>query len=658
MKKSLLAFRILPALALLAFIFSTDAQAGIIVNADFENGVPPEIKSFQSSVALDTTRARSGNASLRVTKKDKTTWGTAFFNLDGLMNFPDGCEFSLWVYGEHGSKISAYISAADPGKSGRYTAVSAIGTIKNGQWSKLRGKIYPGDLDRGERDVRLIIRTHGTCWIDDVRLTSGSSTASPAQAWPEVETAMRKAASRRVTAIKPGDAITLDARNAALVPDTALAQTTLPKDTAVAIPAEGILVFAIEAKDDITLAGTLQLEPDADLRPGLRATVLANNTVIAAPAVKADAPWRDVRTEDRPGALPNITGQRPSPAVTLAPVHLPKGRHYITVAGPHIRPGGTLTRLELTAKSAEKPLYAFGFFSDTHLGYGRPVWMNTKLNTRAASALETALRQLKQEKASFAIIGGDMTDGGRPSQYEALAGAVRRAGLPVYGCLGNHDTLVDARKSIAATIPELFPKGAENTDYDFTRSPVRFIVLNGSNWLGKGGAIQSYRGNKDDRITYRANITDWLRNTLAKDTATPTIVVSHYQFYLKRGVSDTTGYNLGDGPAMDKKIMPVLDAAPNVVATLNGHLHHNTVSNYHGIATIQNPAFAEWPNAYRVCRVYPDRMEWEVRQFSNRGLIREGVVHEKALLWMLSTSEGDLSGTVNFARRQTERDQP
>ncbi|AWI09859.1 hypothetical protein CKA38_11910 [Ereboglobus luteus] len=324
MKKSLLAFRILPALALLAFIFSTAAQAGIIVNADFEKGVPPEIKSFQSSVEIDTTRARSGNASLRVTKKDKTTWGTAFFNLDGLMNFPDGCEFSLWVYGERGSKISAYISAADPGKSGRYTAVSAIGTIKNGQWSKLRGKIYPGDLGRGERDVRLIIRTHGTCWIDDVRLTSGSSTASPAQAWPEVETAMHKTASRRVTAIKPGDAVTLDARNAALVPDTALAQTTLPNDTAVAIPAEGILVFAIDAKDEITLAGTLQLEPDADLRPGLRATVLANNTVIAAPAVKADAPWRDVRTEDRPGALPNITGQRPSPPSPLRPSTSPR----------------------------------------------------------------------------------------------------------------------------------------------------------------------------------------------------------------------------------------------------------------------------------------------------------------------------------------------
>ena len=69
--------------------------------------------------------------------------------------------------------------------------------------------------------------------------------------------------------------------------------------------------------------------------------------------------------------------------------------------------------------------------------------------------------------------------------------------------------------------------------------------------------------------------------------------------------------------------MSIVQAAPNVVATLNGHDHWDEVNTLEGITHIQNAAFVEWPNSYRVFRVYADRMEWEVRQVSNRGYIRE-----------------------------------
>ena len=107
-------------------------------------------------------------------------------------------------------------------------------------------------------------------------------------------------------------------------------------------------------------------------------------------------------------------------------------------------------------------------------------------------------------------------------------------------------------------------------------------------------------------------------------------------------------------PMLDKGVMDLLAASPNVVATLNGHLHFTACDDYEGIACIQNAAFAEWPNAYRVFRVYADRIEWEVRQVSNRGFVSEGVVPAKALNWMLSTGDGDLSGTVSLAPRTSE----
>jgi len=88
---------------------------------------------------------------------------------------------------------------------------------------------------------------------------------------------------------------------------------------------------------------------------------------------------------------------------------------------------------------------------------------------------------------------------------------------------------------------------------------------------------------------------------------------------------------------------------PNVAATLNGHMHYNAVDEDHGIVCLQNAAFVEWPNLYRVLRVYADRVEWEVRQVHNRGFVSEGILPEKALTWMISTREGDLAGTVRLA---------
>jgi hypothetical protein len=113
------------------------------------------------------------------------------------------------------------------------------------------------------------------------------------------------------------------------------------------------------------------------------------------------------------------------------------------------------------------------------------------------------------------------------------------------------------------------------------------------------------------------------------------------------------GYRLNQ-PTLAKGVMEILAAAPNVVATLNGHTHFNALDTYRGITCIQNAAYVEWPNMYRVFRVYADRVEWEVRQVSNRGFVSEGVVPAKALSWMLSTGDGDLSGAVSLAPRTSE----
>jgi hypothetical protein len=94
----------------------------------------------------------------------------------------------------------------------------------------------------------------------------------------------------------------------------------------------------------------------------------------------------------------------------------------------------------------------------------------------------------------------------------------------------------------------------------------------------------------------------------------------------------------------------VLRRSPNVVATLNGHDHWDEVNTLEGITHIQNAAFVEWPNSYRLFRVYVDRFEWEVRQASNRGFVRESFLPAKAMSWMIATADGDLTGQVRLRR--------
>ncbi|MDR2674446.1 MAG: metallophosphoesterase [Opitutaceae bacterium] len=661
-----------------------------LVDAGFEQTLPPGADLNHLAAVTDTTRAHSGRASLRVTSAPKATWGYLAFELDGKLDFDANYEFSVQVFTADTKKISLYLSS-DAGDGERCIYASGNGDIVPGQWCKLSGFMFAGDWRRRDRSHRFILRVNGTCWIDDLALRPVPA-ETPAQVWPGLKTALHAAAARRATTLAPGATVTLDASRAALAPDTARLEVTLPAPQSGAatppanpapagliIPAEGLLVFAIDAADDLDLTGTLELHhtaapapsaagfpssasgpPALSLAPGLRATILADDTVIAAPAVRA-APWHAVRVQ-RGGhgvfALPaGLAGERPASTVPLAPFRLAKGRRHLAIAGPHIRDAGTFVRLDLAAapRPAEKPLHTFALLSDTHLGFNRREWRNTLLGSATGAGLEAVLRDLKREGAAYAIIAGDLTDDARRAEYQDLAGIIGRAALPVYGCIGNHDTARDSRAGIAATIPHLFPAGPKNTDYAFNRPPLRFIVLDGSHWRDPAGKIHDHQKQKKaGSLTLRDGAHDWLRDTLAADTVTPTILVSHYPFYFARGVSPVTGYDRGK-PFNDEKLTRILDAAPNVIAALSGHLHHNETAVRNGITYLQNPAFAEWPDAYRVFRVYKDRLEWEVRQLPNRGLLREGVIPETALLWQLSTDPGDLAGAIPLAKNKNAR---
>lgn len=613
----------------------------VVLCEGFESELP-DLHTYRAEYSTDTARAHSGTHSLRVTPT-APTGGASYFRLDGVVDLDSDYEFSAWVYVGNGASIRLYISASDGGR--RHTKASVAGG-RAGQWVQLVGTLRGEEWNATDTDVMLAMSCSAECWFDDVTLRKTQLPDPPIRVYPQLAQKLRGLADRSPVEISAGIEITLHADNGALATGLQPGSIARPENARLTIPPDGLLTFALDVPAPLYVTGTLQLAPDADLRPGLRAYVLSDDTVVAAPMVAADA-WEG---EGNPltGPAPSITGTPPPNDIQLATWLLPAGRHYLTVAGPHFRSAGTFQQLHIRAlsRTVEQSLYEFALLSDTHFDSGRAVWMNTKLDGPSQQELAATLAALKDEGIDFAMIAGDMTDTATREQFEALGRVCRQSGLPIFGCIGNHDSyLASSRHDALELCSELFPDGT--TDYVVDKRPLRLIVLDGAHWKSKNGRfVDHYDRSDSGGIGYRPEQIEWLKQQLARDTQTPTVIVGHFPMVCRSGLS-SCGYKLPDvsrGP----EALQVAEQAPNVVAVLSGHTHWNEHNPKNDIAHIVNPGFVEWPNAYRVFRVYANRMEWELRQVPNRGFVRESFVVPKALSWMISTSADDLTGTVPF----------
>jgi len=624
------------------------AQAQVDISEGFE-GKLPDLHVYQATYTSDISRVHSGVCSLRVTPTKDS--GGAYFRLDGRLDFSSDYEYTLWVNASANNAAQVYISASD-GRQ-RYTVSSVRGGVA-GQWVQMRGVVRAKQWRPADRGFMLALRTtSGDCWFDDVTLRKVDIPDPPIVVWPCLEAQLRAAAEQHAVALRRGQRLTLKAAQGAFAPAIGHAKVLPVTASSVAIPAEGLLMFAVDVEEPVYVEGTVELEPDIDLRPGLRAYVLSDDTLVGAPMVKV-ATWRNIDNRETNPA-PDIQGERPATVVKLTEWLLEKGRHYITVAGPHMRPAGVFHSFELRSseRSVESPLYTFALLADTHLGAGRHEWMNIKMDEPAIDELGKSLRQLRAEGVAFALIAGDMTNTGRRSEIESLAQAIRSGGLPVYGCIGNHDAyLAETRPTLHELLPDLFPDN--QTQYVLNKPPLRFLVLDGAWWHDRDDRIlDNYDRSKAKRMAAKPAEIDWLRRMLTEDIHTPTLVMWHFPFY-NRGGESTCGYQIGKPKLWDPEVLALIQAAPNVVATFNGHMHYTSMDVHSSIVFLQNAAYVEWPHLYRVLRVYPDRMEWEMRQVHNRGFVSEGVLPAKALTWMISTREGDLGGIVRLRARTKE----
>ncbi len=618
-------------------------QEGEAVVAEGFEGEIPDLHIYKASYAGDDSRAHSGAFSLRVTPDGAR--GAAYFRLDGVVDTSMDCEFSVWVNAGADGAAQLYISASNG--EARYTKSSVAGG-KAGEWVKLTGSVRAEEWQEADCDVMMAMAVSAESWFDDVLIAATVLPDPPMVAYPKLQPLLREQADARAVSIEPGETLDLDATDGAFAPDLAGQDVTSPDAPELQISADGLLSFAIDVAEAMYVTGSVSLKPDDDLRPGLRACVLSDSTLVATPMVVAPA-WGPLKTQE---AVPDIEGTPPPERVELVEWLLSAGRHYVTVAGPHFRPAGEFRGLLITPtdRPVETPVVTFALLADTHLSQGHRPYMNVIMGDASAAELPAEFEALRAEGVAFALMAGDMVNSATRGEFEQLAEVLGATELPVYGCVGNHDAYdSSSRPDMFELLPDLFP--GDQTDYVMSHGPLRFVVVDASYWRTKDGQIADHYDSSDyGGIGIKAGQMQWLRDTLAADTQTPTVVVWHYGFY-DRGGESSCGHRMRTSTCHGaNEVLELLRETPNVIATLSGHSHWNQINVLEGITHVQNPAFAEWPNAFRVFRVYDDRMEWEVRQVSNRGFVREAFTPEKAQSWMISTGAGDLAGEIPLSR--------
>lgn len=461
------------------------------------------------------------------------------------------------------------------------------------------------------------------------RITQGNDRIAQ---FPVVQSLLQVMADDRSLTL-PTNGLRLTARDGVFAERLDRPEVTRPSSPSQDVPPDGLLVFAVQTARPVWVRAELELTPDADLRPGLRATILSDATVVAAPMVAAE-PW-GVSEITEPA--PSVRGREPAARIEIAPWLLPAGRRYLMLAAPHTRGAGTFhtLRLEVLDRPVARPLYSFAFIADTHVRRsGREDWMNRKMGDASAPQLLRTLQELSREGIAFVMHGGDMTERATRDEFQLMRETLAAQSLPVYGCIGNHDRYLpssrsDARELLAAH----FPGGSLN--YVLSRPPLRFVVFD--------VAVEDPAVRERERA--------WLHDALHAEPDVPTVLVWHYPPYNRAGATNS-GFQLQDWSQLGRDhVRDILDGVPNLRLTLNGHDHWDEVNIVSGVPCLQNAAFVEWPNTYRVFRVYADRVEWEVRQVSNRGFVRESFLPEKAQSWMIATGDTDLSGVVPLTAR-------
>jgi len=206
--------------------------------------------------------------------------------------------------------------------------------------------------------------------------------------------------------------------------------------------------------------------------------------------------------------------------------------------------------------------------TDLHLGFdpGNPDEFNRQRLDDTLAALAAMNPQ-----PDLLLVTGDIADNGDDAiSYQRYREAIAGLPFPVHSAMGNHDS----RAPFLEAFPDT-PVADGFIQYAIDDFPVRILVLDTLEVGRHGGGFCEIRA-------------AWLKARLAEAPARPVLLVLHHP-PIATGLSWMT-----ENPDAEwvVRLRPIVEANPNILAMVTGHLHRPIVTRWAGTALAVCPSTA------------------------------------------------------------------
>lgn len=168
------------------------------------------------------------------------------------------------------------------------------------------------------------------------------------------------------------------------------------------------------------------------------------------------------------------------------------------------------------------------------------------------------------------LFTGDLTDFGRPDEYDNLARLLEPLSMPLFLMPGNHDDPETMRRKFPSHA--YMRQRAGKLDFVIDEFPLRIVALDSTIPMQSGGELTAAQ-------------LQWLDETLGAVPDKPTIVAIHHPPFWT-GIGHMDKMPLANPAAME----PVIARHPQVERVIAGHLHRNIVKRFGGTIASTSPS--------------------------------------------------------------------
>lgn len=213
--------------------------------------------------------------------------------------------------------------------------------------------------------------------------------------------------------------------------------------------------------------------------------------------------------------------------------------------------------------------FLLGQVTDMHIKAGGKLSYRV-VDTEASLARCVAQLLRLPQPPDAVIFTGDLTDFGRPEEYDNLARLLEPLAMPLFLMPGNHDD----PEAMRARFPShaYMRQRAGKLDFVIDAFPVRLVALDSTIPMKSGGELT-------------ASQLQWLDETLAAVPGKPTIVAIHHPPFWT-GIGHMDRMALGNPAQMEA----VIARHPQVERVIAGHLHRNIAKRFGGTIASTSPS--------------------------------------------------------------------